>query len=1136
MLQETHSTPEMEQRWQNDWGNKQMYFSHGASNSKGVAIIITNNYDANIVNIRDTNGRMILLDIERKGTIYTVGNIYAPTRNFEQDQRLVFREFINYLEQMQNEHIVLGGDYNLYMNPRLDKLDTMPEHHDNQNYREDITSFLEINNLVDVWRTLHPDEKFFTWHRGNKRTRLDYIFCSDHLLNFIEDSSILPGIQSDHSLLKLSIISGNKQNRGKGFWKFNSSLLHDSVYVENIKNIIQNVSSIHTDSVDKGAVWEFIKLEIRSYNIPYRIKKKKQKHAYERELNKKYDELHRMINSDSVLNETMLEDFHETKSELENFERERARGIILRSKSQWVEEGEKNTAYFLRLEKQNYCNKLITKIKKEDKIITNPVYILEAGKSFYMKLFSDNSRPGRINGHGTCDENNFINNPTLPKLSDVQRTQCEGLMTENELLKSIKYFKNNKTPGTDGLTAEFYKFFWQDIKHVLLASINYALTYGKLSVEQRRGIISLLPKKDKDRLYLKNWRPITLLNVDYKILAKALGNRINSFLPSLIDEDQTGYVKNRFIGNNIRIIEDILMYTKLSKVPGILLAIDFEKAFDSLRWDFLEKCLQTFNFSQNFRSYINVLYCEISAAVLNNGHMSHWFAPERGVRQGCPLSPYLFILAVETLSSAIRNTDVIRVDQVDGCEIKITQLADDTTCFVKDKVSLRHLLSVFKQFELCAGLKMNVDKTKAKVLDPEAMPHDNLFGLDWTEEAIHTLGVSLSGDENDHYILNYKKRLKNMKNLLSSWKCRRLSLKGKVTVINTLAISPLLYLASVIHVPAQVIQEVKKNVVDFIWDSKPKKIAYDVMIQGIENGGLKLVDFESKVKSLKLGFIKRLLQNKTGKWRYTAAKFYKTNNLNYYFNCNRIPSDIGNKFYEETLHYWSELQEIRIPTVEIIHNQTIWENRYITISNRPYIWSNWAAKGIIQIHDIIKGNGDFLNHIEIKEKYDINCNFLNTLQIRHSLPMEWRQLIRNKPVKTKINEPFVSLGGRIVPLCDIETNTVYKQFIKYKYKKPTGITRWSATATVRISDDKWPNIFQRSYQPLRETKIQSLQFRIIHRIINCNKKLFDMKIKETPKCSYCEAIDDIPHFFMRCENVLDLWTRFFNWWIMLISF
>ena len=121
-----------------------------------------------------------------------------------------------------------------------------------------------------------------------------------------------------------------------------------------------------------------------------------------------------------------------------------------------------------------------------------------------------------------------------------------------------------------------------------------------------RGIIALLPKKDKDRLYLKNWRPITLLNIDYNILAKAFRNLINSFLPSLIDKDQTGYIKNRFIGNNIRIIEDILIYTKFNKVTGILLAIDFEKAFDSLRWDFLDKCLQTFNFGQNFISFLTM--------------------------------------------------------------------------------------------------------------------------------------------------------------------------------------------------------------------------------------------------------------------------------------------------------------------------------------------------------------------------------------------------------------------------------------------------------------------------------------------------------------------------------------------------
>ena len=124
-----------------------------------------------------------------------------------------------------------------------------------------------------------------------------------------------------------------------------------------------------------------------------------------------------------------------------------------------------------------------------------------------------------------------------------------------------------------------------------------------------------------------------------------------------------------------------------------------------------------------------------------------------------------------------------------------------------------------------------------------------------------------SVNEDDHYILNFKKRLKNLKNLLATWKCRKLSFKGKITVINTLAISPLLYLANVIHVPLQVATEVKKIVLDYLWDGKPAKIAYNVLIQGVKQGGLKLIDFESKVKSLKIGFVKRLLDKSTAKWK-----------------------------------------------------------------------------------------------------------------------------------------------------------------------------------------------------------------------------------------------------------------------------
>ena len=149
---------------------------------------------------------------------------------------------------------------------------------------------------------------------------------------------------------------------------------------------------------------------------------------------------------------------------------------------------------------------------------------------------------------------------TQCKLTSEERESCEGELKEKECLAALKAMENNKSPGNGGIPAEFYKVFWNDISVFYIKAINTAHELGKLSISQRRGIIKLIPKKDGIPHYLKNWRPITLLNCDYKIASKSIANRLKNTLLNIVDNDQTGYLKGRSISENIRLIDGLLRY------------------------------------------------------------------------------------------------------------------------------------------------------------------------------------------------------------------------------------------------------------------------------------------------------------------------------------------------------------------------------------------------------------------------------------------------------------------------------------------------------------------------------------------------------------------------------------------------
>lgn len=629
--------------------------------------------------------------------------------------------------------------------------------------------------------------------------RLDYWLVSDHLVNSQLQVEIIPTPLSDHDTLSLKVGS-HRASQGPGLWRFNNLILAQKGFITQMKSIIMEVKEAE-EPTDPMKRWEWLKFKIGEQARKFERDEYRKKRNHEETLHRKLknvsvqlDEvnMHSNTNEDDDREEVLTNLLSERESicrEIKELELSRANKTITRSNANWALNGERPTKYFMNLQKIRSKTKNITElIDDSGRSTTDPKGILDMEKRFFEKLYLQKTSENLIDLAQLG-----LHQEGIPQITDLDKQRLERPLSSEELKSALNQLNRNKCPGTDGITVEVYHMFWEDIQDLFCACIHQCIREGHFTTEQQRGVISLIPKKDADRRFVRNWRPITLLNTDYKIVTKAIAMRLQSCIKTIIHSDQTGFVKTRYIGSNLRTIQDVIDFTQMADTPDsdpYILSFDYEKAFDSVQWSIIRKALEIFGFGQSFRNLIGMILKDPETCIINAGYTSEYFRPTNGVRQGCCPSPLLFIIVAELLAIMIRKANNIRGITLGNTEYRISQFADDATCFVNSRTSAERVVKIMDNFAQFSGLRLNMQKSKVMSLSKASPPPSEVAGLQVTQR-LHILGIWFSKTRNteEHYLWNFQPNLQKMNNICTSWANRSLSLKGKITVFNSLVIS-----------------------------------------------------------------------------------------------------------------------------------------------------------------------------------------------------------------------------------------------------------------------------------------------------------------------------------------------------------
>lgn len=1066
--------------------------------------------------VKDLKGRYVIVKGILQGQNILLLNVYFPPAH---PTTFLTKMFLELAPFLPNSTVIIGGDFNLMLNPLMDRFPHSIATPSPQ--AKALHALCDEFGLVDAWRYTHPSDKQYTFFSAPHRsqTRIDYFFLPKTDLGSVVSCDITSIIISDHARVIMDLDLKAALHRSR-HWRLNTIILKDEEFTSHFSAEFKAFLDINTPSATTASVlWETCKAYARGLIISYSATKKRQRMEEQKSLESELmDKEKTYIASPSP---PLWQEITALRSALNCLLTRDAEKKLKYTRQRFYEHGDKAGKCLAYYVKKRAESNTIAAISDEGghKIYENKL-INDCVKKFYEALYSSQQVP-----EGVQLMHNFFTQFDLPNLSEEQKTALNSPITKTEVFKAIKSLRSGKSPGPDGFCCEFYKQFRDIIVEPLLDMFNHSFITGEFPQTLKEANISLILKKGKCPDLCGSYRPIALLNVDRKLLSKILATRLEIFLPVLIREDQTGFIKGRNSATNVRRLLNAIVAFKQKSIDGLVLSLDAEKAFDRIEWSYLLYTLGKFGLGENFIKWVKVIYNNPQAAVLTNGLRSDYFNTHRGVMQGCPLSPLLFALAIEPLAEAIRATPTIRSLEIGQLCHKITLYADDILILLTNPVtSVPSLIEVIDRFSHFSGYRINLAKSEAMPLGtlftmPATVPS---FPFKWSPNGFVYLGIFITPSLDQLYKANFTPLFGKLKQDLERWASLPVSWLGRIALIKMNVLPRLLYPIQMIPVlfSKRVLKDINGWLTSFIWNKRRPRLKMAVLHLPSSRGGLDLPNIRLYQLSAHLRFVSDWVRGKTSIWSdiETALSQCKLSDLLFCNDFNGIKALCTNPVTINTLKAW------RI--VRRLEGRSRITSTFTPIMNNPAFppgsldpgFQRWSDKNIKSLGDLFSG-GELMSFEQLTNSYGLpRQDFFRFLQIRHYITHN----------TTLAEHPEVSDVERVLfgQQLTVSLSSFYHVLNALTTTDAQGIRGvWERELSVTIDEDKWDTVWSLAKRISICTRTRAIQFKILHRLhVSPHRRhLFSRSL--SPVCLKCKTdVGTLTHCFWSCYKLQEYWA------------